>query len=59
MALPEGLKLLQARIPTELLDQLDTLCQQAGRISRADALIVGWPDLMDALREIYRIGEAP
>jgi hypothetical protein len=52
-----GKKKFQAWLLPELVAQLDVVCEQAGRISRAQALTAAWPAMLIALRELYHLDE--
>ena len=52
-------KKIQVILPAELVDALDQLCNRAGRVSRTQALITGWPTLLEGLRARYGLDETP
>jgi metal-responsive CopG/Arc/MetJ family transcriptional regulator len=56
---PPGRVKLQAWIPQELLEELDAVCQSAGRISRRQALEEGWPALLEAVRRRHHVEDPP
>lgn len=49
---------LRVRIDQETqLNDLDTVCALAGGISRRAAINAVWPDIIDAIREQFRIND--